>query len=101
LQSEIDILQKIGHNAPPSLPQLVYYTKDHLEYGMLPVGAPANPADLTRPPFLARRVLQDALQALEWLHEHKIVHRDVRWDNIVVVNQCRGVLVGLGSAIEV
>ncbi|KAA8903377.1 hypothetical protein FN846DRAFT_891144 [Sphaerosporella brunnea] len=101
LRSEIAILDKIGHNSPPSLPQLVYYTKDYLEYGMLPVGVPANPAELHRAPLLARCVLEDVLQALEWLHEQNIVHRDVRWDNIVVVNECHGVLVDLGSAIEI
>lgn len=22
--------------------------------------------------------------AIKWLHDHRIVHRDIRWDNIVV-----------------
>ncbi|KAA8896357.1 hypothetical protein FN846DRAFT_893341 [Sphaerosporella brunnea] len=100
LRSEIEILKKISPNAPPSLPQLVYYAKHHQEYRMLPVGAPANPVELKRRPFLARSVLQDVLQALEWLHKHVIVHRDVQWSNIVVVNECHGVLVDFRSAIE-
>ncbi|KAA8894079.1 hypothetical protein FN846DRAFT_913285 [Sphaerosporella brunnea] len=97
---EIKMLQKIaeqgGHER---LPQLVFHQSDNREYGMLPVGCPIIPAVFNRNPTLARAVLSDVWDALGWLHGHGIVHRDVRWDNIVTHND-RGVLIDIGSAIE-
>lgn len=96
--TEINILQYIynsgGHK---NLPQLVYHSLDFDEFAITPYGYRLKPGDTVVP---WRRVLQDVLEALKWLHAHEIIHRDVRWDNIIW-DRDHAVLIDLGAAIHI
>lgn len=46
------------------------------------------------------RVVVDLLEALKWLHDHHIVHRDVGWDKIFMHNDC-AVLIDLGASVHI
>lgn len=95
--AEIGILHEIrkagGHD---NLPVLIFHSNDMNEFGITPLGAPCDIYSMKQP--LACTVLLEILSALEWLHGNRIIHRDVRWDNIVVVGG-RGVLIDFGAAI--
>lgn len=97
VRSEIEILQLIqqlgGHK---NLPQLFYYSLDYQEFGIEPLGYPLKPGET----FVHwRHVLTDVLSALRWLHSKHIIHRDVRWDNIIWERN-RAVLLDLGAAVH-
>lgn len=77
------------------LPQLVFHSLDFQELGILPYGAAIDPGNSI---FKWSRILTDVLSALEWLHNHGIVHRDVRWDN-VIYHEDRAILIDLGAAV--
>ncbi|KAA8894702.1 hypothetical protein FN846DRAFT_912596 [Sphaerosporella brunnea] len=99
-EDDITILKKIhdlgGHD---SLVRILFHDDDMLEYGMLPCGVPADPDDLNGWPTRARCVLNDVWSALMWLHKHDILHRDIRWDNIVLYGT-RAVIVDYGGGID-
>lgn len=95
--AEIKILQAIREaGGCDHLPKLIYHSNDMHEFGITPLGQPCNIFAMKQP--LACTILRDILTALEWLHNKNIIHRDVRWDNIVVVG-ARGVLIDFGAAI--
>lgn len=77
------------------LPQLIFHSLDFQELGILPYGAAIDPGNSI---FKWSRILTDVLSALEWLHTHGIVHRDVRWDN-VIYHEDRAILIDLGAAV--
>lgn len=98
VKSEIKILLRIdsagGH---PNLPQMVYHTNNFEELAITPYGYSPKPGDLMMD---WRKILYDVLQALKWLHLQHIIHRDVRWDNIIWHND-HAVLIDLGASIYV
>lgn len=98
VKCEIQILRRIlslgGHR---NLPEIVFNSLDYQEFGILPCGAVVKPGDSR---FEWRGILKDVLSALEWLHSNNIVHRDVRWDNIVY-DIDHAVLIDLGAAIYI
>lgn len=96
---EITILQAIrgAANVCPHLPKLIYFSLDMDEFGITPRGMPVNLHTIGQP--RARKLLDDILVALEWLHNEKIIHRDVRWDNIVTDAAGNGILIDFGAAV--
>lgn len=97
VEAEIGILLAILRAGPHAhLPKLIYHSGDKNEFGITPLGEPCNIYTMKQPQ--AKQILQDILDALQWLHKHDIIHRDVRWDNIVIVKG-RGVLIDFGAAL--
>ncbi|KAL0631003.1 hypothetical protein Q9L58_010147 [Maublancomyces gigas] len=98
IKSEIKILHRLhrvgGH---PNLPEMVYHANDFQELAIKPWGYPTKPGDTLMD---WRQLLQGVFDALKWLHELKIIHRDVRWDNIICY-QDRAVLIDLGASVYV
>ncbi|KAA8894818.1 kinase-like domain-containing protein [Sphaerosporella brunnea] len=99
IKNELQILramqQQGGHHL---MPRLLFHSPDELEYGMLPVGKPVDMVLLNNNGLMARQVTADVFSAMTWLHEHNIVHRDIRWGNIILHNG-HGVLIDFGSAV--
>lgn len=77
------------------LPQLIFHSLDFQELGILPYGSAIDPGNSI---FKWSGILKNVLAALEWLHRHGIVHRDVRWDN-VIYHEDRAILIDLGAAV--
>ncbi|KAA8912565.1 hypothetical protein FN846DRAFT_887132 [Sphaerosporella brunnea] len=105
VSDEINILLEVNRlGCHDNLPIILYHTIDYQELATTPVGRPV-PNDL--PMFEIRGVVLDVLDALVWLHSKNIVHRDVRWHNIVCIgtssSECgvRGVLIDLGEAVDI
>lgn len=95
---EINILRMIRDaNGPKSLPFLVYHSLDMNEFGITPLGQSIDLHTLNQ--SKARKILREILVALKWLHEHRIIHRDIRWDNIVVPLGGEAVLIDFGAAV--
>lgn len=46
----------------------------------------------------AAQIIKDLLQALNYLHEKDIAHRDVKPQNLLVNAQCEAKLAGMGLA---
>ncbi|KAA8895834.1 hypothetical protein FN846DRAFT_893789 [Sphaerosporella brunnea] len=96
-RDEIKILEAIAAvpgDRCPHLPILLFATHDSTEYGMLPVGRPVDLVVLNQTPGQTHQILRDVLAGMDWLHEHGWIHRDIRWDNIVLDRNSRGVLAG-------
>ncbi|KAF8542712.1 hypothetical protein BDD12DRAFT_332451 [Trichophaea hybrida] len=69
-----------------------------MEFGVVPVGERIHPNELNDRSQQSKMILSDILAVLVWLHEQHIIHRDVRWDNIVELNN-HGYLINFGSTI--
>lgn len=96
VRDEIEILRRIDEvGNHRNLPQLIFHSLDFQELGILPYGTAIDPGNSM---FKWPGILTDVLAALEWLHEHQIVHRDVRWDNVIYY-QDRAILIDLGAAV--
>ncbi|KAA8902290.1 hypothetical protein FN846DRAFT_891524 [Sphaerosporella brunnea] len=90
------LLQTMGGH--DRLPKILFHTPDELGYAMLPVAQPVDTVLLNNNGFMARTVTSDVLSAMTWLHERGIVHRDIRWDNIMMHSE-HGLLVDFGAAV--
>ncbi|KAF8539197.1 hypothetical protein BDD12DRAFT_839034 [Trichophaea hybrida] len=101
ITKEIDLLCQLkaagGHE---NVAKIVYFHPERQEFGMLPSGEPAKPALLNTNQALAQKVFREILSAISWLHEQHIVHRDIRWDNIVL-HEDSAALIDFGTAIDV
>lgn len=105
VKDEIEILIRLEElkkmeptaQGPKFLPDLLFYSMDLEEFGMLPVGTPLHP-EQQRSDWPT--ILSNVLSALEWIHSHDIVHRDVRWSNVVHYVD-HAVLVDFGEAVDV
>ncbi|KAF8422275.1 hypothetical protein EV426DRAFT_606784 [Tirmania nivea] len=94
--NEISLLHSLqGPNKPTSIPTLIYDTLPPdanvnvpitAEFGIKPVGRPIY-LELFPDSASFLRCLEDILTALQWVHDHGIVHRDVRGDNIIIYQQ--------------
>ncbi|KAF8442552.1 hypothetical protein BGX38DRAFT_1202355 [Terfezia claveryi] len=117
ISSEIAFLRRLqGPSKPKSIPELVYvHDPPHPalpEFGITPAGQPIH-LELFKTPGEFRASLEDILDALRWVHEHGLVHRDVRSDNIVVFrgwtdntghpgqSRFRGLLIDFDRATEI
>ncbi|KAF8241297.1 hypothetical protein K440DRAFT_630993 [Wilcoxina mikolae CBS 423.85] len=100
LKSEIDLLKRIQTlgGSHYYLPCIQFHDMNLLEFGVVPVGERINPKELNDHSQQSKIILSDVLAALVWLHEQHIIHRDVRWDNIVEHNN-HGYLIDFGSAV--
>lgn len=97
VKNEIEILrQLLGNDGHPNLPKMLYNTMDMRELAITPHGYPIKPRDRS---MKWSQILTDVLAALQWLHGKHIIHRDVRWDNIIW-DANHAVLIDLGAAIE-
>ncbi|KAF3923735.1 hypothetical protein ABW20_dc0107535 [Dactylellina cionopaga] len=79
-------LEAFDNHKPHSLPKLEYFEESHPAFGISPVGIPLNVRNIQSPSSLIS-YMGDVLDALHYLHTHcKIVHRDVRLGNLILVN---------------
>lgn len=97
VQAEIELLRTIdtlgGH---PNLPQILYNCLDMEELAITPFGAALQPG--AAPMAEWTTALTGVLEALKWLHKNNIVHRDVRWDNVIWAGD-HAVLIDLGASV--
>ncbi|KAL0632057.1 hypothetical protein Q9L58_009065 [Maublancomyces gigas] len=98
IKSEIKILLRL-HKAGVhrNLPEMVYYANDLQELAIKPWGYPAKPGDTLMD---WRHLLEGVFEALKWLHSLNIIHRDVRWDNIICYRD-DAVLIDFGASVYV
>lgn len=82
---------------PDSIPMLLYTAEDGSEFGISPVGVPLIPGVFANQ-VQAQTILTDVLDALVWLHDLGIVHRDVRCENVVITAGGHGVLIDFDAA---
>lgn len=73
---------KADPQRPACIPTIVHNLDDH-EFGITPVGIQLEPGMLLNP-IQTRKVLADIIAAVSWLHQRRIVHRDIRCENIVL-----------------
>lgn len=99
VKNEIEILRLIHgiENVPNTLPTLLFHSNSFDEFGISPCGYCLKPGEQMMKWDV---ILCNILDALEWLHGHNIIHRDVRWDN-VIWDLDHAVLIDLGSAAHV
>lgn len=80
IQNEINILTKIkSHGGCSTIARLVYASPENDELGVMSVGKPVDPMDLSE--LSATTILADVLAALD---SKNIIHRDVRIENVVM-----------------
>lgn len=104
VRNEIEILRRIlEHKADDDdlpgagrLPRILFHGNAFNEFGILPRGHPIHPSN-GRTDW--GKVVVDVLDALKWLHDIHIIHRDVRLDNIIW-NVDHAVLIDLGAAVD-
>ncbi|KAA8914156.1 hypothetical protein FN846DRAFT_886140 [Sphaerosporella brunnea] len=99
MKSEIEMLLNISDAKIRGLPQIIFYSPDYMEFGVTPCGQPVDLDRLRSLPSMAQKVLNDILDALLWLHSKDIIHRDVRWDNIVLSRVDQAYLIDFGCAV--
>lgn len=93
-KNEILILRALqGPGRPASIPSLIYDNLEDpygavpptysLEFGISPAGRPLQ-LELFDTANDFRACLGDVLVAIMWVHNHNIIHRDIRPDNVIV-----------------
>lgn len=97
VEQEISMLRLIyslgGHT---SIAHLVFSCDTTDEFGMIPYGVPIKPgSDVMSWPT----ILENILDGLHWLHDHDIIHRDLRWDNIIWCTD-HAVIIDYGEALH-
>ena len=98
---EIGVLKALSH---PRIARLIDVVQNWKGYIMqvMPLysgGSLARAIDMTYLDYWQRlTILMDLLEALRYLHDRRIVHRDVKCDNIVLGEDQRGVLVDFSFA---
>lgn len=94
---EITMLRLIDDlNGHQNIAQLVFSCNTTDEFGMLPYGVPVKPGSDMMP---WPTILVNILDGLQWLHDRDIIHRDLRWDNIIW-NTDHAVIIDFGEAIH-
>ena len=73
--------------------KILFHSLDKKELATLLVGSSLTNSLVARAltPDDMFTVSLDILDAIIWLHQHNIIHRDIRWDN-VIVSKKRGFL---------
>ncbi|KAA8911930.1 hypothetical protein FN846DRAFT_904009 [Sphaerosporella brunnea] len=96
MKAEIEMLLNISGAKIPGLPQMTFYSPDYMEFGVTPCGRPVHLDHVRAIPSMAQKVLTQILDALLWLHSKEIIHREVRWDNIVLASVDDAYLIHFG-----
>lgn len=76
---------------------IVYHSLELHELGMTPLDPFLDVQTVTQ--TRACKILGEILMAIEWLHDHRIIHRDIRWDNIAVPPDAPALLGDFGLAV--
>lgn len=82
-----------GEMRPDCIPLFVYENAPEIEYG---IGTPLF-AGIGASALQMRRILSDVITASAWLRERRVVHRDIRCENNILVNS-RAVLIDFDAA---
>ncbi|MGC1392781.1 MAG: protein kinase, partial [Coleofasciculaceae cyanobacterium] len=86
-QTEAEILEKLGTH--PQIPQLLAHFVERKEFYLVQEfvdGHPITdelPVDKRLPEAHVVQLLKDVLEILSFLHEHKVIHRDIKPGNIM------------------
>lgn len=86
-QTEAEILEKLGSH--PQIPQLLAHFVERQEFYLVQEyvdGHPITdelPVDKRLPEAQVVQLLKDVLEVLSFLHEHKVIHRDIKPGNIM------------------
>lgn len=104
VRNEIKILRRILDHKDDDddlpgggrLPRILFHGNSFNEFGILPRGHPIHPSNGKTD---WAKVVVDVLDALKWLHDIHIIHRDVRLDNIIWDTD-HAVLIDLGAAVD-
>lgn len=83
------------NHQPDSIPRMVY-NLDGIEFGITPVGMPLVPG-MFASALQFRRIITDVVTAAAWLHTKRIIHRDIRCENVILVDS-RAVLIDFDAA---
>lgn len=87
---------KADKDRPGCIPLLVFDNTDEIEYGITPVGTTLH-VGVAASALQMRTILTDVISATNWLHARRVVHRDIRCENIIVVNS-RAILIDFDCA---
>ena len=86
-QTEAEILEKLGTH--PQIPQLLAHFVERKEFYLVQEfvdGHPITdelPVDKRLPEAQVVQLLKDVLEILSFLHDHKVIHRDIKPGNIM------------------
>lgn len=87
---------KDDRNRPGCIPLLVFNNPDEIEYGITPVGTPLH-IGISASAIQMRTIITDVISATDWLHARRVVHRDIRCENIILVDS-RAILIDYDCA---
>ncbi|TFK64040.1 hypothetical protein BDN72DRAFT_287559 [Pluteus cervinus] len=96
LEKEIMVLEKAKGGI--NLPQLTGYTANFLEFSFTPVGEGLSPLKVNAMPGSLPSIMDGICDGLNFIHSQDIIHRDIRWDNIILVDKNRPVIIDFNSA---
>jgi CHASE2 domain-containing sensor protein/serine/threonine protein kinase len=104
--TEAEILEKLGHH--PQIPRLLAHFEERQEFYLVQEyvdGHPLTdelPVDKRVPEVQVIELLQGVLEILMFIHEHKVIHRDIKPGNIMRRHQDgKVVLIDFGAVKQI
>ncbi|TFK64042.1 hypothetical protein BDN72DRAFT_846948 [Pluteus cervinus] len=94
--AEIAVLGKVKGNV--NFPQLCSFTPDFLEFAFTPVGESLCASKINKMPRWLLSIVHGIRDGLSFLPGQGFVHRDIRWENIIIDNEHRPVIIDFNAA---
>ena len=104
IMNEIDILQSLNHNGIPKL--IDWFQEDHIIYIILEFIEGENLLEKVKHSgFLSEKevknYVKELVEILKYLHDVKVIHRDVTAENIIIDPENHAHLVDFGIAVRI
>jgi serine/threonine protein kinase len=96
VKNEINILKQLA-GKHKNVANFFWSAADFTQFAITPVGRNITTKE---PASVSRSLISGLLDGLEWLHDHHIIHRDIRLSNVIINNGNQAVIIDFQTAID-
>jgi serine/threonine protein kinase len=97
LENEISFLKRLSVSPHKNIATYFWSSEDYSQLAITPRGCEITTKE---PASVSRSLIYGLLDGLEWLHSHRIVHRDIRLANVIINNGDEAVIIDFQTAVD-